>query len=79
MPNPLDAEGRRSLLDIIGPEPPQRFIGGVRYDAVRVQKGMDPKTGWKAHFAYEWSEQAMFLDFSKSIHPPETKARRPRG
>ncbi len=35
----------------------------------RHEEGMDPETGWQARYAYDWSEQAMFLDFSKSLCP----------
>ncbi|MDZ8117621.1 alpha-amylase family protein [Pontiella agarivorans] len=63
----MDMEYLTDLQEVMGADlrcAPQgaQFFG-------KHEEGMDPKTGWKAHFAYEWSEQSMFLDWSKSMYP----------
>ncbi|QBG46779.1 glycoside hydrolase family 42 [Verrucomicrobia bacterium S94] len=63
----MDMEYLTDLQEVMGADlrcAPQgaQFFG-------KHEEGMDPKTGWQAHFAYEWSEQSMFLDWSKSMYP----------
>lgn len=35
----------------------------------RHEEGLDPDTGWIARYAYDWVEQSMYLDFTKSLFP----------
>lgn len=63
----MDIEYLTKLQDVIGADLRVAPAGAEFYG--KHEEGMDPETGWQAQYAYDWSEQAMFLDFSKSICP----------
>lgn len=33
------------------------------------EEGLNPETGWRSRYAYDWVEQSMYLDFTKSLCP----------
>ncbi|MDF7822623.1 beta-galactosidase [Pontiellaceae bacterium B12227] len=63
----MDMEYLTDLQDVLGADLRCAPAGANFFG--KHEEGMDPETGWQAHFAYDWSEQSMFLDFSKSICP----------
>lgn len=63
----MDIEYLVNLQDVTG--------GDLRvepFDAefyTHMEGGVDPKTSWKARYAYQWVSQGIFLDFVRSIAP----------
>lgn len=63
----LDIEYLTKLQDIPGAD-----LRVAPYDAIfygKHEEGLDPETGWLSRYAYDWVEQSMYLDFTKSICP----------
>lgn len=63
----MDIEVLTRLQDVMGADLRVAPRGAEFYG--KHEEGMDPLTGWQSVYAYDWSEQAMYLDFSKSICP----------
>ncbi|VGO20442.1 beta-galactosidase [Pontiella sulfatireligans] len=63
----MDLEYLTKLQDVVGADLRVAPRGSEFYG--KHEEGMDPETGWQAHYAYDWSEQSMYLDFSKSLCP----------
>lgn len=63
----LDIEFLTRLQDVPGGD-----LRVVPWDAQffgKQEEGLDPDTGWRARYAYDWVEQSMYLDFTKSLCP----------
>lgn len=63
----LDIEYLTKLQDIPGAD-----LRVVPHDAVfygKREAGVDPETDWRSRYAYNWVEQSMYLDFTKSLCP----------
>lgn len=63
----IDVEYLTKLQDVMGADLRETPQGATFYG--KHEEGVDPETGWMAHYAHEWLEQSMYLDFSKSICP----------
>lgn len=63
----IDVEYLTKLQDVMGADLRETPQGVTFYG--KHEEGIDPETGWMAHYAHEWLEQSMYLDFSKSICP----------
>ncbi|VGO17798.1 hypothetical protein PDESU_06400 [Pontiella desulfatans] len=63
----MDIEYLTKLQDVMGADLRVAPSGAQFFG--KHEEGMDPETGWQAHYAYDWSEQSMYLDFSKSLCP----------
>lgn len=63
----MDMEYLTKLQDIMGADLRCMPLGANIYG--KLEEGQYPETAWQSHFSYEWSEQSMFLDFSKSLCP----------
>ncbi len=63
----LDIEYLTKLQDIPGADLRVAPRDAVFYGKQEV--GLDPETGWVSRYAYDWVEQSMYLDFTKSICP----------
>ncbi len=63
----MDMEYLTKLQEVMGADLRCAPAGAEFYRA--HEEGLEPETGWQTRFAYEWSEQVMFLDFSKSLCP----------
>jgi beta-galactosidase len=63
----LDIEYLTRLQDIPGAD-----LRVAPHDAVfygKQEAELDPETDWRSRYAYDWVEQAMYLDFTKSLCP----------
>jgi len=63
----LDIETLTKLQDMPGAD-----LRVAPHDAIfygKQEVGLDPKTDWRSRYAYDWVEQSMYLDFTKSICP----------
>lgn len=63
----IDVEYLTKLQDVMGADLRVTPRGATFYG--KHEEGVDQETGWLAYYAYEWLEQSMYLDFSKSICP----------
>ncbi|CAA6692403.1 MULTISPECIES: beta-galactosidase [unclassified Lentimonas] len=63
----MDLEYLTNLQEVMGAD--LRVVPQGAEVFGKHEEGMAPKTGWMNYFAYDWSEQSMFLDFSKSLCP----------
>ncbi|WOO40622.1 beta-galactosidase [Rubellicoccus peritrichatus] len=63
----MDMEYLTKLQDIVGADLRCTPLGaGING---KTELGDIPKTAWQSQFSYDWAEQTMFLDFSKSLCP----------
>ena len=63
----LDIETLTKLQDIPGAD-----LRVAPHDAIfygKREAGQDPETDWRSRYAYDWVEQSMYLDFTKSLCP----------
>jgi beta-galactosidase len=63
----LDIEYLTKLQDIPGAD-----LRVAPHDAIfygKQEVGLDPETDWRSRYAYDWVEQSMYLDFTKSLCP----------
>lgn len=63
----LDMETLTKLQDIPGADLRVAPRDAVFYG--KQEAGLDPETGWVSRYAYDWVEQSMYLDFTKSLCP----------
>lgn len=63
----LDIEYLTRLQDIPGADLRVAPRDAIFYG--KQEQGLDPETGWRSRYAYDWVEQSMYLDFTKSLCP----------
>lgn len=63
----MDVEYLTQLQDVMGAD--LRVIPQGTEVYGKHEEGLDLQTSWTQHFAYDWSDQSMYLDFSKSLCP----------
>ncbi|MFD2257726.1 beta-galactosidase [Luteolibacter algae] len=63
----MDMEYLTRLQEIVGADLRVTPRGAQFFGKNEV--GNDPEKGWQAYYDYEWQEQSMYLDFSKSLCP----------
>ncbi len=63
----LDIEYLTKLQDIQGADLRVAPHNAIFYG--KQEEGLDPETGWRSRYAYDWVEQSMYLDFTKSLCP----------